>query len=237
MTALIADANVVSRQDGLKHYPIAANVRIFKGSHVCISAAGYAVVGAIGAGRYVGVAFENVDNTLVGNVAGGKNIRVMSGRHFNLVGTGFAQSSVGQIAYLADSGAVTLTPNANPVGMITEYVSATQVAVYVPDPTIALSGAGNANGYRTASGQFVTVTASDTIVTGLGSTLIGVVATLDDDPALDPGLVSASIGTQAGAPAAGSILIKTWKFTSVTNPTPIAATVFGKKVNWIAFGV
>jgi hypothetical protein len=89
---------------------------------------------------------------------------------------------------------------------------------------------------RAVSGQHTTVAASDTVVTGL-SKVFSVQATLDSDPVLDPGVVSASIGDQAGAPAAGSILIKTWKYTSNANPTPIAATVFAKKVNWVAFGI
>ena len=46
----------------------------------------------------------------------------------------------------------------------------------------------------------------------------------------------AQIGDQAGAPAAGSIIIKTWQNTGGADPTPAAATTFGKKVNWIAIG-
>jgi len=41
------------------------------------------------------------------------------------------------------------------------------------------------------------------------------------------------VGDQAGAPAAGSILLKTWK---TLGGTPAAATTFSKKVNWIAVG-
>ncbi len=88
---------------------------------------------------------------------------------------------------------------------------------------------------RTVGGQATTVAASDTIVTGL-SKLISVVATLDDNPGDDPEWVSASIGDQAGTPAAGSFLLKTWKNTSGSDPTPAAASTFSKKVNWIAFG-
>jgi hypothetical protein len=68
------------------------------------------------------------------------------------------------------------------------------------------------------------------------STVIAVVATFDDNPGDNPMLVSASIGDQAGTPAAGSFLLKTWQNTSGTDPTPIAATTFSKKVNWIAIG-
>lgn len=91
-------------------------------------------------------------------------------------------------------------------------------------------------GLKLVGGQATTVAASDTIVTGL-SLLYGAVATLDDNLIDDPSWVSASIGDQAGAPAAGSFLLKTWKNTGGTDPTPAAATTFSKKVNWIAFGI
>lgn len=88
---------------------------------------------------------------------------------------------------------------------------------------------------RRVAGQASTVAAVDTIVTGL-ALLTSVVATLDSDPVDDPEWVTASIGDQAGTPAAGSFLLKTWKNTSGSDPTPTAATTFSKKVNWIAEG-
>jgi predicted RecA/RadA family phage recombinase len=100
------------------------------------------------------------------------------------------------------------------------------------DVLLAVQGEGS---LRQAGGQHTTVTAADTIVTGL-TTVLGVVATLDSDPVDDPEWVSATIGDQAGAPAAGSIIVKTWKNTGGTDPTPAAATSFSKKVNWLAWG-
>ncbi len=88
---------------------------------------------------------------------------------------------------------------------------------------------------RVVAGQATTIAAIDTIVTGLAS-LVAVVASLDSDPVDDPEWVTASIGDQAGTPAAGSFLLKTWKNTSGSDPTPTAATTFSKKVNWIAYG-
>ena len=96
-----------------------------------------------------------------------------------------------------------------------------------------LLGAGDS--VKFVAGQSTTATASDTIATGL-TKIAGVVASLNDAPSDDPSWVSADIGDQAGAPAAGSFLLKTWKNTSGTDPTPGAATTFSKKVNWIAFG-
>ncbi len=92
-----------------------------------------------------------------------------------------------------------------------------------------------ATGLKVAYGQHTSVAASDTIITGL-ATVVAVVASYDTDPADANDFVSASIGDQAGAPAAGSILIKTWKSADGADVTPAAATAFSKKVNWIALG-
>lgn len=96
--------------------------------------------------------------------------------------------------------------------------------------------AGLAAGLKIAAGQHETVAASDEVDTGLAE-VHAVVACFDDDPTADPVFVSASIGDQAGSPDAGKVYIKTWKPTNAdTDITPIAATTFGKKVNWIALG-
>lgn len=97
---------------------------------------------------------------------------------------------------------------------------------------------GVAAGYKVARGQTSTASASDTVVTGL-ATVVSVTASLDDNPVVGCSFASASIGDQAGTPAAGSILVKTWKPTTAGaagNPDVIAATTFTKKVNWIAVG-
>jgi len=118
-----------------------------------------------------------------------------------------------------------------------DFESGSALKIAGTDRTAALSTApaAVAAGYKVARGQHTTVAASDTVVTGL-ATVVAVVACLDSDPVDDPFMVTALIGDQAGTPAAGSILIKTWKNTGGTDPTPAAATTFSKKVNWIAIG-
>lgn len=91
-----------------------------------------------------------------------------------------------------------------------------------------------AGGGRIARGQHTTVAASDTVVSGLGALAL-VVVSLNDDPVAGAQFVTASIGDQAGAPAAGSFLLKTWKATAAGDTAQIAATTFGKKVGWVAF--
>lgn len=89
-------------------------------------------------------------------------------------------------------------------------------------------------GLRVAAGVQTTVTATDTVVTGL-ATVLAAVAQFETDVADANMYAQAVVGNQSGAPAAGSIIIKTWKTTG-TDPTPVAADAFSKVVSWIAIG-
>lgn len=93
---------------------------------------------------------------------------------------------------------------------------------------------GVAGSYRLARGVHTTVSATDTVATGL-TTVVSAVASFETDPADANFLVNAFVGDQAGTPAAGSIIIKTWKHDG-TDPTPVAASAFTKLVSWIAIG-
>lgn len=84
-------------------------------------------------------------------------------------------------------------------------------------------------------GMATTVTASDTIVTRLRK-VIAAWAVLEDAPVIGCDRATAVVGDQAGTPAAGSILLKTWKPTASGDATPVAATTFTKKVSWMAIG-
>ena len=86
-----------------------------------------------------------------------------------------------------------------------------------------------AAGYKIARGVHTTLDENDTVVTGL-TTVVSVVVSLGSDPVAGCSKASATIGDQAGSPAAGSILIKTWEADET------AATTFTKLVNWIAIG-
>ena len=91
-------------------------------------------------------------------------------------------------------------------------------------------------GKAVVCGQTTLDSASKTVATGLAS-VDQVVATLESSPVLTCAYATAQIGDQAGAPAAGSILLNAWMPTTADDTTPIAATGYAsKKVNWIAFG-
>lgn len=96
---------------------------------------------------------------------------------------------------------------------------------------------GVGSGYKIARGV-ASITGTGDVVTGL-ATVVSVQVTAQDDLDGDSlSGVSATIGNQSGAPAAGSITIKTWKVTTggaAGNPTMIAASA-AKNVNWFAIG-
>jgi hypothetical protein len=95
---------------------------------------------------------------------------------------------------------------------------------------------GIAAGYKVARGENQQATASDTVVTGL-ATVVAVVIS-PRTVTVKQLFFAASIGDQAGTPAAGSILITSKKPTAVNDVTPVAATDFTDniKVNWVAIG-
>lgn len=94
--------------------------------------------------------------------------------------------------------------------------------------------AGIAAGYKIARGV-AAVTGSATVVTGL-ATVVAVVATAAADASLANGIeVTATIGDQAGSPAAGSVILKAWKPTASGDVTPIASAA-EVSINWIAIG-
>ena len=93
-------------------------------------------------------------------------------------------------------------------------------------------------GYKIARGVHTQVAASDTVVTGL-ATVVAVIVGFGGAPTVKQLFCAGSIGDQAGTPAAGSVLITTYKPTNNTNDvTPVAATDFtdNVKVSWIAIG-
>ena len=103
---------------------MAANTKIYAGSLVCISAAGYAVPAADTIGyRFAGVALEQVDNS------GGKNVRVRRAGVFEFDAVSISQDMVGVAMYAADDH--TFDDAAGPtndikVGLLVKYVSATK---------------------------------------------------------------------------------------------------------------
>lgn len=140
-------------------------------------------------------------------------------------------------------GAIVYWDNTNKVATLTQAGNM-RIGVAVLLSTDTMPQSGDATGrvlldqarpLRVAYGQMTTASASDTVVTGL-TTVVSAVANMEDAPVIGAYGSNANIGDQAGTPAAGSILIKSYKPTATGDATPIAASTFGKKVNWMAIG-
>ena len=84
--------------------------------------------------------------------------------------------------------------------------------------------------HKIAAGVHTTVAAVDVLPASTVrlSAIAAAVATLVDSPTDDPCWVSVDW-------ADGTLTIKTWR-TNGTDPTPLAATTFGKRVSWLAMG-
>lgn len=139
MTALAVDTPITTKiRPDLLSYAMADNVLIYKGSLVTVNAGGYAIPAADTASTvFAGIADSHVDNTVTGHTAGGKSVKIQRDRVALLLGSGFAQSSVGLAVYVLDSGTVGLTgavTNHILVGYVYQYVSATQVWVVLNSP-------------------------------------------------------------------------------------------------------
>lgn len=91
---------------------------------------------------------------------------------------------------------------------------------------------------RTVSGQHQQAAAADTIITGL-SHVTAVQVSFGSAPTVKQMFCEGDAGDQAGSPAAGSIILRTYKPTSnVNDSTPTASTDWGDnvKLNWTAWG-
>lgn len=122
---------LISRQEGCRaSYPIEEACRIYEGTLVFVNAAGYADDDtATGANRFAGIAVKEFDNS--SGADGAMECEVYRKGVFLLTGTGFAQTSVGRVAFATDNYTVTAAPSASGVriGTIVKYVSSTKVYV------------------------------------------------------------------------------------------------------------
>lgn len=131
MAALTESVEVIEKS-GLKvAEPMAVDV-IYRGAMLKTNAAGFVAPCASEAGaKFSGIAYEEKDNST--GSAGDESAQVMKEGRFLLTGSGLAQTDVGVPVYASDDQTITKTYAANlqRVGIIDEFVSATQVYVRI----------------------------------------------------------------------------------------------------------
>lgn len=136
--ALLAADKVINMKigEGLEQlYPVVAADIIFKGALVSINAAGFAVPATDTAGETIaGIALDQADNST--GAAGDVDVLVISGVTARmLTQADLAQTTVGTIVTVLTDNEVSIpatTVNDIPVGRCVEFVSATEVDVYIP---------------------------------------------------------------------------------------------------------
>lgn len=136
MPALTEPYETHEREGLLVAYPVAGGAQIWKGALVCVNSAGYLVPASDSAGlRFMGVAFESVDNS--GGANGVKRCRVIKRGTFvyHRVGT-FSQADVGMTVRAVSDNEVAQNSNNNlVVGTVLELINTDQVRIRIDNFT------------------------------------------------------------------------------------------------------
>ncbi len=240
MTALAADRTTKTRTGERFTAPVKGSTKIYAGSMVALGTDGYArPARATATDIVIGIAEKQVDNS--GGADGDLTVEILrrvTGCFGNsLSGDAITLTERGKHVFVVDDQTVAKTNSVGTRPVAGKVIDVDSEGVWVEfgSPTVDFILGALALGLKVAYGQATTGSASDTVVTGL-ATVLAAVANLEDAPVIGCDRAQAVIGDQAGTPAAGSILIKTFKPTATNDATPVAATTTGKKVNWIAIG-
>jgi hypothetical protein len=137
MPALQQPYEAHEREGLIVAYPVKANARIWKGALVCVDNTGYLVPASDTANlRFVGVAFESVDNT--GGASGAKRCRVVKRGTFvyNRIGS-FTQADIGTTARAVSDNEVAKTSTNNiVVGTVVELLDGSRVRIRIDNHTV-----------------------------------------------------------------------------------------------------
>lgn len=133
MAALTADKNLKFEGPWRLHrIPMLTNVKIYKGSMVSVTDAGFAIASAdTAAHKFMGIADEQVDNT--GGASGAKYILVRYDTAVHLGAASGTQGDNGETALVVDDQTVQVaaTTNSIAVGKVREFISATELLVKI----------------------------------------------------------------------------------------------------------
>ncbi|MFN3690405.1 MAG: hypothetical protein ACK4UU_05700 [Fimbriimonadales bacterium] len=137
MPALSQPYETHEREGVLVAYPVKANVTIWKGALVCVDSTGYLIPASDAANlRFVGVAFESVDNT--GGANGSKRCRVIKRGSFVYNRSGaYTQADVGAtVRALSDNEVAKSSTNNIVVGTVVELLDANRVRIRIDNHTV-----------------------------------------------------------------------------------------------------
>jgi len=163
MAVLAASIETSRKEAGLKSYPCGVDI-LYKGGFVAVDETGYAmafpaVASAVGL-CFVGVAAEKVDNS--GGSDGDDYVKVFTRGLFKMAATSITQVMVGEMMYLVDDQTFDDVPGTYgiPVGILVEYVSATEGWIDIGPAVAVERNKKNGMGFITKTDNY-TVLATD----------------------------------------------------------------------------
>ncbi|GIV11454.1 MAG: hypothetical protein KatS3mg020_0945 [Fimbriimonadales bacterium] len=137
MPALTQPYETQEREGLIIAYPVKANTKIWKGALVCVDNTGNLAPASDSAGlRFVGVAFESVDNT--GGANGATRCRVIKRGCFiyNCSGS-YTQADVGAtVRAISDNEVAKTSANNIIVGTVVELVDGNRVRIRIDNHTV-----------------------------------------------------------------------------------------------------
>lgn len=137
MPALTTTHETQEKEGLLAAYPLKANAVIFKGALVCVDSTGYLVPASDSDNlRFVGVAFESVDNT--GGANGAKRARVTKRGVFVYHRSGtYTQADVGAVIRAVSDHEVAKTSTHNVlVGTVMELIAPDALRIRIDNHTV-----------------------------------------------------------------------------------------------------
>ncbi|BCW95745.1 MAG: hypothetical protein WHS44_09000 [Fimbriimonadales bacterium] len=137
MPALSQPYETHEREGLIVAYPVKANAKIWKGALVCVDSTGYLIPASDTANlRFVGVAFESVDNT--GGANGAKRCRVVKRGAFvyNRAGS-YTQADIGTtVRAISDNEVAKTSTNNILVGTVVELLDGNRVRIRIDNHTV-----------------------------------------------------------------------------------------------------
>lgn len=104
---LTANANRPRKEGVMQTFAVEDDKHIYKGAMVVLNTAGYLEPATNAANKlFVGVAYEECDNTLTGHSQGGKSVRVLRKGVFKFASAGIVQADIGELCYVSDDNTV-----------------------------------------------------------------------------------------------------------------------------------
>jgi len=160
----------------IQSYLVEDSVHIYRGVGVCVNSDGYATpMGDDSGSVFVGVAIEEVDNTLTGHSQGGKRVRVQMPGNAVFTKDTAAQTDLGLPVYAGYDGTVVVAGSSSHkvfVGTIIEIISSSLVRVQLKLAQNVPDGASYAYGQFCIPIVLATIADGD-IVTDLPLDFVG----------------------------------------------------------------